>query len=232
MKWLRRLVAWLQEEPEAPRPKKRPSKKVANKPQLSIAVLRTLGKEGGWSKRKSDRGGETIFGISRVKNPDWEGWLLVDAYKDKKKAFKDKKIRALAIKFAEEKYGKYINAHLIPDQDVLNEVFDTVYNMGPIAAKIYQRSLNYVSFTPRGKQLFKNLKVDGDPGTKTTKACKAVIKAGGKDILLKMLDIQQGAGYGKISDRDQSERKKGKRKGKPDQRINMWGWLRHRVGLA
>jgi len=37
--------------------------------------------EGGYSYNPAaDRGGETIFGISRVANPEWEGWATVDQY--------------------------------------------------------------------------------------------------------------------------------------------------------
>lgn len=202
-------------------------------PKLEIAINRTLGKEGGYSNKKSDRGGETFMGVSRVKNPKWKAWPLIDAYRDKKKALKDKRIIAMVLELAGQRYGRAIRWHLIPDQDVLNEVYDTAYNMGGYhASYIYQRSLNYLSVSPSGKKLFKDLKVDGKPGKNTTLACKAVLKAGGKDVLLKMLDILQGARYGAITDHDQAERKKGKRKNKPDQRINMFGWLRHRIGLA
>lgn len=39
--------------------------------------------EGGYVNDKADSGGETFAGISRVNNPDWPGWPLVDAIKDK-----------------------------------------------------------------------------------------------------------------------------------------------------
>ena len=34
--------------------------------------------EGGYSFTPTDKGGETLFGISRVYNPGWLGWLSVD----------------------------------------------------------------------------------------------------------------------------------------------------------
>jgi lysozyme family protein len=233
---LARFIAWLDRILNGPQklaPKLTEVFDMPAKVSLAVAVKRTLGKEGGYSNRKSDRGGETIFGVSRKKNPKWEAWPLVEKYSPRKLAVKDKRILAMAAQLADKRYGRPIGAHLMPDQDILNEVFDTAYNMGPrTAARIFQRSLNYLSVTPRGKKLFRDLKVDGKPGTKTMKACRAILKAGGKDVLLKQLDIFQGGGYVKIIDRDQAARKKGKRKNLPDQRINMWGWLRHRIGLA
>ena len=38
--------------------------------------------EGGYSNYKEDRGGETYKGISRVFNPDWAGWKIIDKYKN------------------------------------------------------------------------------------------------------------------------------------------------------
>jgi lysozyme family protein len=39
----------------------------------------TLLIEGGYSFDPSDNGGETLFGIARVKNPGWAGWKEVDS---------------------------------------------------------------------------------------------------------------------------------------------------------
>lgn len=204
------------------------------KVDLGIAVKRTLGKEGGYSNRRSDRGGETIFGVSRVNNPKWAGWPLVVQYTPRSKAVRDPEILRLAVELAQKNYGRPIGAHIMPDQDVLNEVFDTAYNMGPgRAARIFQKAINYMSVTPRGRKLFSDLVVDGKPGKKTMSACRSILRTGGKDVLLKQLDILQGAAYNKIIDSDQAARKKSKaRRRRPDQRINMWGWLRHRIGLA
>lgn len=38
-------------------------------------------KEGYYSNHGWDAGGETLFGISRVYNPDWIGWKIFDSYK-------------------------------------------------------------------------------------------------------------------------------------------------------
>jgi lysozyme family protein len=44
----------------------------------------TLRWEGIYSNRRSDKGGETYRGISRVHHPEWGGWVFLDNIKDKK----------------------------------------------------------------------------------------------------------------------------------------------------
>lgn len=38
----------------------------------------TLTNEGGWNRTPGDSGGETYKGISRVNNPKWSGWAIID----------------------------------------------------------------------------------------------------------------------------------------------------------
>lgn len=49
----------------------------------------TLEHEGGYANVVGDKGGETYCGISRVNNPKWQGWAIIDA---KKKLFSNGKI--------------------------------------------------------------------------------------------------------------------------------------------
>lgn len=48
---------------------------------FSDIVPFTLKYEGGYANTAGDRGGETYRGISRVHNPNWQGWATVDARK-------------------------------------------------------------------------------------------------------------------------------------------------------
>lgn len=48
------------------------------------AYFRTCKFEGGYANDKNDSGGETYKGISRVHNPKWGGWKIIDSYKKKK----------------------------------------------------------------------------------------------------------------------------------------------------
>ena len=49
--------------------------------EFTPAYLIGRDNEGGYSNRKSDKGGETYAGISRVYFPNWEGWGLIDMHK-------------------------------------------------------------------------------------------------------------------------------------------------------
>jgi lysozyme family protein len=45
--------------------------------------------EGGYSNNPLDLGGETICGIARNANPDWEGWGMIDLWKSRNAKGKD-----------------------------------------------------------------------------------------------------------------------------------------------
>jgi lysozyme family protein len=45
------------------------------------AFTRLIGNEGRYANDPKDPGGETYTGISRVNNPTWAGWTLVDGHK-------------------------------------------------------------------------------------------------------------------------------------------------------
>ena len=45
------------------------------------ALAETLKREGEYSNRPGDPGGETFSGVSRRRWPEWKGWSLVDAHK-------------------------------------------------------------------------------------------------------------------------------------------------------
>ena len=49
------------------------------KPDFIIAFNKALSSEGLISNNKSDHGGFTYKGISRVKHPAWPGWIIIDA---------------------------------------------------------------------------------------------------------------------------------------------------------
>jgi lysozyme family protein len=50
---------------------------------FKTALGKTLVNEGGYANRKSDRGGETYRGISRVYHPQWAGWRIVDGLRSR-----------------------------------------------------------------------------------------------------------------------------------------------------
>ncbi len=47
------------------------------------ALIFTSSAEGAFANRKADKGGITYKGISRVYNPKWIGWNIINRYLDK-----------------------------------------------------------------------------------------------------------------------------------------------------
>lgn len=102
---------------------------------FNIALKLTLGHEGGYSDDPNDPGGETIFGIARKKNPDWDGWALVDNFKKDPKNFPKNALEDSAVMSHRNVFYKkrYWDIHLldtVTSQDIANELFDTGINLG------------------------------------------------------------------------------------------------------
>lgn len=49
--------------------------------QFEKAYAKVKKFEGGYANNPNDRGGETYAGIARVHHPKWNGWAIVDKYK-------------------------------------------------------------------------------------------------------------------------------------------------------
>jgi lysozyme family protein len=92
-----------------------------------------------------DNGGMTFWGISRVNNPDWAGWPIIDGYL---KAFsnidlaasscnKDKTLLGLVLKFYQDLFNQ-MGLSKLNYQELATQVFDKNFNMGGIAIKIFQ----------------------------------------------------------------------------------------------
>ncbi len=45
------------------------------------AITKILEREGVYSNTIGDEGGETVYGIARNYNPNWEGWIDIDKIK-------------------------------------------------------------------------------------------------------------------------------------------------------
>lgn len=104
--------------------------------QFEEAVEKTLAWEGGYSVNPSDPGGETLFGISRTRHPEWEGWQRVDTLKQHFAASgltgvlnADGGLRESAKQFYETNFWQFDD---IDSQPVANKVFDLGVNVGPV----------------------------------------------------------------------------------------------------
>lgn len=105
--------------------------------------------EGSYCFDPDDAGGETYKGISRKANPNWDGWISIDAIKKahpttfkgilKKTPELEKKVQELY----KDKYWDCFNLDDVPNQLVAEQMFDTAVNQGQTAAiKFAQRVLD------------------------------------------------------------------------------------------
>lgn len=105
--------------------------------------------EGSYCFDPDDAGGETYKGISRRANPNWDGWISIDAIKKshpttfkgilKKTPELEKKVQDLY----KDKYWDCFELDDVPNQFVAEQMFDTAVNQGQTAAiKFAQRVLD------------------------------------------------------------------------------------------
>lgn len=170
----------------------------------------TSGHEGGYVDDPTDRGGETYRGISRVHHPSWSGWAKIDAVK-RRAGFprildRDRSLQASVKSFYKRKYWDRFLGDQINDQKIANEIYDTGVNMGVRRAVRYlQTALNLLN---RNQKNYDDLTVDGWLGRGTLAVIAGYLQLdGNSDLLLRTMNIQQGAHYIKIMQNDASQEK-------------------------
>jgi lysozyme family protein len=157
----------------------------------------TMHAEGGYSCDPDDAGGETYKGVARRYHPNWEGWMLIEAYRDsatfEKDLANDSILQNLVKKFYKENYW---NVNLLDEFDsqlLAAEMFDTGVNMGTSrAAEFLQKALNYLN---KNELLYDDLVVDGRIGNKTMRALKLIIDGHEEKLLYKILNVLQADHY-------------------------------------
>lgn len=163
-----------------------------------IALAQTLVFEGAYSNDPTDTGGETYCGVSRVHNPDWHGWALVDARPLEPRG------EARLIKHVEDFYKELwdrLGLDYIDHQNVAEELFDISVNMGMgRAVKFLQTGLNAMN---RDQKLWPDLAVDGGYGPVTKGVFGGAVAE--YDLLAKVLVILRGAFYLDIVSRNTTQ---------------------------
>jgi len=162
------------------------------------AYKETIASEGGYSSDPVDLGGETYTGISRKYNPDWQGWAVVDRLKllpgFPVSLEGNPDLESMVTLFYRAEYWDKLLGGSIAEisPEIANEMFDTGVNMSRSrAVRFLQSGLNALN---REGKIYDNLEVDGAIGRKTIAALRHLPR---KDhgILLKMLNVMQGAHY-------------------------------------
>lgn len=129
---------------------------------FEIAYKRTEKFEGGWVNDDADSGKETYKGISRVYQPNWKGWKIIDGYK-KKTGFpsnleSDKNLQDLVKECYRENYWNPIWGDKINNQQVANDLYDTAVNMGVgTSIKLSERQFKMKETCKMSEELLKKL---------------------------------------------------------------------------
>lgn len=156
----------------------------------------TMSHEGGYGNDPTDVGGETYKGVSRVYNPSWKGWTLIDDYKtfsDFPKCLeKDIGLQDMVKRVYKERYFDDYRGDEMPRELAL-EMFDTSVNMGVgRAVKFLQIALNVLN---RNGQLYQDQVADGDYGPTTHKCLYAYLQTDSELLLCKIMNVLQGNHY-------------------------------------
>jgi lysozyme family protein len=168
-----------------------------------------LGKEGGYSNHPSDRGGETMWGITiRVARDNGYFGPMRELPRSRAKLIY---------------YNEYYMKPRFDDvaalyPKVAAELFDTGVNAGVTRAGMFlQRALNGLN---RQAKDYPDIEVDGRVGPGTLAALKAFKQRRGdegEDVLAVLLNCIQGEYYLSIAE------------GRPKNEDFLYGWIKNRV---
>lgn len=168
------------------------------------ALIFTSSAEGAFANRKADKGGITYKGISRVYNPKWVGWNIINRYLDKYPELKipyegkppasihklnfelnaNEELEALIYDFYYENYWKKCGADRIGGKLAVI-LFDISVLMGcHRAVKTLQKVAN--------RYFGCNLVVDGIVGSGTISKVKELIQTKGEDIFVSNMLLEYG----------------------------------------
>jgi len=154
--------------------------------------------EGLYSNDKNDPGGETVLGLTKDADKDWQGWKIVGQYRGKlgfPKNLPYDVLRAMALPYYKAKYWDYAHLDSVP-MVLAEEVFDQSVNMGKgRAIRNLQRALNTTNH--RGKD-YPDLIEDGIFGSNTLNAmqkCNAV-------AVQKYMNSYQGEYYTELKEKN------------------------------
>jgi len=162
---------------------------------FNLAFDKTMGHEGKYSNDPLDPGGETYRGISRKFNPSWEGWNILDAFRQRRLELTgdiESRLDLLTSQFYQENYWNKFGGDQISFQPLAEELFDTSVNLGVgRAVKFLQIALNCLN---RNQVIYDDLKEDGIFGLKTLGALNCIDDDDLK-LIFKMMNVLQGFHY-------------------------------------
>jgi len=136
---------------------------------FSISYGKVMTIEGVYSNDSNDPGGETWKGISRVYNPKWNGWVIIDGNKMNDNfinILKESELLEELVKtLYKEKYWNIFMGDYVECQYIADELFDISVNIGQnTSIKFLQKALNSLN---RNQKDYLNITVDGIFGKRT-----------------------------------------------------------------
>lgn len=171
---------------------------------FGIASTFLHSKEGVLANDPHDPGGFTVYGISKVKRPDWEGFKRCEDLEwDRRKIAEDVDLWRMAEDFRKEEYWDCWRGDLIPSQALAEELQEAGFNLGRHrVVKFAQRSLNVLNYDISGHARWDELKVDGGFGNKTFGTLMACLSQGYEDRLWSFLNALQGVRYIEVAEKN------------------------------
>jgi len=184
-----------------------------------VAHEKTAITEGGYANSPDDRGGETYKGISRVYQPGWTGWTLVDAAQLKpgfpETLDDDSSLHALVMGFYRGLWG-CMGLDALQRQSLADKVYDAAVNMGPNRAGMFlQEAMNLLN---RREELWPDIPEDGHIGPRTIAVMRMLDDRA--DLVEVMFNGLRVTYYGRIMKED------------PSQEIHATTWLRRSNDIA
>lgn len=162
--------------------------------------------EGGYVNVKTDKGGETYCGISRINWPNWEGWAIIDRYKadsggtvERGTIFHDATLESMLKQFYYRNFWSKISGDTIELQSVASYMYDWSLTSGG-SRKAVQKKLG--------------VEPDGSFGPVTVDKLNDM----GESALTMLKDLRVEY-YKNIVAKD------------PSQKVNLKGWLNRANGL-
>lgn len=123
-------------------------------------IEKTIQSEGGYVNDKSDKGGETIYGIARNFHPTWNGWKIVDSHKPLKRGEKLPCVMDKVVEFYDKNFYTPSKCNEIESNIIKMHLYDMSVNSGiSRAVKILQKAVNKAHNT--------SIAVDGQIGRTT-----------------------------------------------------------------
>lgn len=172
--------------------------------EFEAALRLVLAHEGEYACDPADPGGETYRGIARKRHPLWPGWITVDSERGNdrfEERLRDNEVlQSEVAEFYRREFWDRVWGDEIPSQQVANEVFEQAVNLGPArAVEHLQRALNALN---NRATLWADLAVDGWYAGRTHDAVVHCLKRRPERYLLVLLNVQQGAHYLSLMERD------------------------------